>query len=64
MFRQNLNREIPSRSNKMRLASILSFTANILKEFALYTGIHGLAKLVDDFTFLDRPSVRATLSKR
>lgn len=64
MLRQHLPHEISSQSNERRLASILSFSMNILKQFASYTSIHGLEKLVDDFTYLNRSSVQATLSKR
>lgn len=51
-------------SNKLSLASILSFSLNILKEFASYTSIHGLGKLVDDFNYLNRSSAQTSLSKR
>lgn len=64
MLLQYFQHKNSSQSNKLRLASILSFTVNILKEFASYSSIHGLAKLVDDFNYLNRSSVQATLSKR
>lgn len=61
---QRLHRKNSSQSTKHRLASILSFMVNILKEFASYTSLHGFEKLFDDFDYLNRSSVQTTLSKR